>query len=281
MAHRRSPAYPPALAVTALVLGGAAVLAAFLATVLAPGPAIAATDGVEDLVVEVVASRPHDRKAFTQGLVWDHGTLLESTGLYGQSSLRRLNAATGAVEKQVDLPGMYFGEGLALVPGEGGTLVQLTWQEGEALLWRADRFERRGSFTYEGEGWGLCYDGARLVMSDGSGTLLFRDAATFAEIGRVEVTLRGRRVTRLNELECADGWVYANVFGSEVILRIDPVSGTVTATVDASGLLTPADADGTDVLNGIAYDPEDGVFYVTGKLWPKLFVAHFVPRRGA
>lgn len=259
-------------------VAGALLLAAATATA-ASAAQPQGDDRVDSLVVQVLEVHPHDTGAFTQGLLYFAGSLYESTGRYGLSLLRRLDAANGKELARVELPGDLFGEGLARLPGDGGgTLVQLTWQAGEALLWDAEKLERSGGFHYQGEGWGLCFDGARLVMSDGGDALVFRDPASFEETGRVTVTLRGQPVALLNELECAEGWVYANVLGANTILRIDPADGRVNATVDASGLLAAGEAASADVLNGIAYDPEAEVFYLTGKLWPKLFTARFVPR---
>jgi glutamine cyclotransferase len=230
---------------------------------------------VERLRVEVVRVLPHDPAAFTQGLVWNGRTLYESTGLLGRSSLREVELETGRVLRRVSLPPDIFGEGLAQV---GERLVQLSWQNGLALVWDAATFERRGEHRYAGEGWGLCYDGRRLVMSDGSSTLAFRDPATFAETSRLQVTHDNDPLANLNELECAGGSIYANVWQTDDIVRIDPASGRVTAHIDARGLLGPAERAGVDVLNGIAYRPETGTFLVTGKLWPKLFEVRFVPR---
>lgn len=245
-------------------------------------------DGVEELVVEVVAVRPHDPGAFTQGLVFDGRHLLESTGRFGRSELRRVDPESGEVLSRVALSPDHFGEGLALVSGAatgtgeevggGARLVQLTWLAGRALTWSAESFEPGETLTFEGEGWGLCFDGTSLVMSDGSATLTLRDVATFGPVRRVPVTLRGQPVRGLNELECIGGAVWANVLGSAVIVRIDPGSGAVTAVVDAGGLLSAEEAARADVLNGIAWDPEREIFYITGKNWPKLFEARFVPR---
>ncbi len=241
-----------------------------------PATTASAAPAPRRLAVRVVAVYPHDPEAFTQGLVWHRGALYESTGLYGSSTLRRVDLATGAVERRVDLPARLFGEGLALV---GARLVQLTWQEGLALSWDVERFEPRGERRYQGEGWGLCYDGRRLVMSDGSGRLTFRDPESFAVIGELAVTVDGRPAERLNELECVGGEIWANVWGSGDVLRIDAASGRVTAVADASGLLSPLERAGTDVLNGIAHRPETGTFLLTGKLWPKLFEVAFEPEK--
>jgi glutaminyl-peptide cyclotransferase len=182
---------------------------------------------------------------------------------------------SGRVLHRIAVDGEYFAEGLTRV---GEQLVQLTWQSGRALVYSRDGFERVREHTYSGEGWGLCYDGTRLVMSDGSDELTFRDPTTFAVSGRMNVTKLGRPLRRLNELECSDGAVYANVWTTNEIVRIDPRSGRVTATIDASGLLSVDEAVGADVLNGIAHVPGTDRFLVTGKLWPWIFEVRFVER---
>ena len=223
--------------------------------------------------VEVLQVLPHDRTAFTQGLVWQDGALYESTGLRGRSELRRVDRASGQVQQRVALEPNFFGEGLALVDDR---LIMLTWQEHVARVF--DRsFQVVGEFSYPTEGWGLCYDGSRLVMSDGSSTLYFRDPTTFDVLGSVLVTLDGQPTEMLNELECVGDWVYANVWQTDTIVRIDPATGQVHAVIDASGLLAPSERPGTDVLNGIAYDPDQDVFLITGKLWPHLYEVRFVP----
>ena len=232
-------------------------------------------DAPERLMVKIVSVRPHDPQAFTQGLFLQSGSLFESTGLYGSSSLREVDPRTGKVKRKVGVPQEFFAEGLALVDGR---LIQLTWQNQKALVYGLADFKRAGELPYQGEGWGLCWDGRRLIMTDGSDRLTFRDPKTFAVLGEVRVTLADRPVNELNELECVDGTVYANVWQTDDILRIDPASGKVTAVVDASGLLTPAERQNTDVLNGIAWDPENKTFLITGKLWPKMFEVTFVPR---
>jgi len=224
----------------------------------------------EHLKIKVLGSVPHDTAAYTQGLVWTEGMLYESAGQYGQSSLRQVDPKTGKVLRSVPVPPRYFAEGLALV---GDRLLQLTWQEGTAFVYDLATFSRREELPYSGEGWGLCFDGKRLIMSDGSNHLTFRDPATFASTGGVDVALDGRPVMRLNELECVDGAVYANVWQADEILRIDPETGRVTAVIDAAGLLTPEEAANAEVLNGIAYKPETKTFLLTGKYWPKMFEA--------
>ncbi len=245
----------------------------------------AAVEPAARLRAEIVATYPHDPGAYTQGLVLAAGALWESTGRYGHSTVRRVDLASGRVLAQTALADDLFGEGLAWLPGAGGApdrLVQLTWQAGLATVWDAATLTPAGEHGYRGEGWGLCRDGAapggpRLVMSDGSARLTFRDPATFAVRGSVGVTLDGRPLDRLNELECVGGRVYANVYTTDELVEIDPEGGRVTAVVDAAGLLSADEAAGAEVLNGIAYDPADGTFLLTGKLWPKLFRVRFVP----
>lgn len=239
-------------------------------TTLPSGSPDAASASPALLAWEVVARRPHDPEAFTQGLVLDGaGRLFESTGLLGRSTLREVDRGTGRVIRAVALPEDQFGEGLALV---GERLIQLTWRNGVAHVWSADSFALEGSFAYEGEGWGLCHDGRRLVMSDGSARLTFRDPATFGILGAVTVHEAGLPLGELNELECVDGAVWANVYGSDRIVRIEPDSGRVSGSLDLSGILRPhpRDARAGAVLNGIARDPVEGTFLVTGKLWPEL-----------
>ncbi len=223
----------------------------------------------------VVAELPHDTGAFTQGLLWHGEYLYESTGLYGSSSLRQVDPNSGDILLQVALNDAFFAEGLARVPdrdgGAGWNLIQLTWREHVALVYDLQTFELLDTLAYDGEGWGLCYDGTRLVMSDGSARLSFRDPVTFEVIGSVEVTNGGAPADRLNELECAGSDVFANVWFTDTILRIDPTSGEVTATFDASGLLSADEAVNADALNGIAVRPDSGHLLVTGKRWPKLF----------
>jgi glutaminyl-peptide cyclotransferase len=228
---------------------------------------------VERLRVEVLRVAPHDREAFTQGLLLHEGRLYESTGLHGRSSLRQVDRASGEVLRQIRLDPIFFAEGLARV---GNRLIQITWKEEVALVYDLQTLERVDQLRYSGEGWGLCYDGERLIMTDGSANLTMRDPQTFAAIGTVAVTLEGRSMERLNELECVGDRVYANVWMTDLILRIDPRSGRVEAVIDASNLLSPEERRTADVLNGIAYDPEQDVFLITGKLWPRLFEVRFV-----
>ena len=231
---------------------------------------------VAELEPQVLASYPHDSDAFTQGLLLHNDLFFESTGLRGRSSLRKVEPETGEVLEQINIPQPYFAEGLALVDDR---LIQLTWEAGEAFVYTLD-FEQTGSFNYEGEGWGLCFDGESLYMSDGSATIDRRNPETFELLEEIAVRLRGAPVVRLNELECVEDSIYANVWQTNDIVRIDKASGQVTAVIDASGLLGAEERAGLEaggVLNGIAYDSEAETFFVTGKLWPKIFEVNFVP----
>ena len=227
---------------------------------------------VESLSVRIHRELPHDTGAYTQGLLWWNGKLYESTGQYGRSDLRRLDPGTGAVEQRIDISPAYFGEGLARVDDR---LIMLTWKAQRAFVFGIERFDELRTFRYQGEGWGLCNDGRRLVMSNGSNRLTFRDLRTFEVLGDVAVTLRGFPLTQINELECVSDAVYANVYQTDFLVRIDPDTGRVTHYIEASGLLTREEARGVDVLNGIAFDPGAETFYITGKLWPKMFEVTF------
>lgn len=227
---------------------------------------------VEFLSARVLAEYPHDPRAFTQGLLWHHGSLYESTGQYGQSSLKKVALHSGDVLHEIRLSPRLFGEGLAKV---GDRLIQLTWREEVALTYEVETFRELGRLNYSGEGWGLTYDGTSLVMSDGSDVLTFRDPASFAVQRRLPVTLKGRPVSLLNELEFADGSVYANIWQKRNIVRIEPLTGHVTAVIDASRLPYQSKEPSEDVLNGIAYIPDRRTFLLTGKLWPKIFEVRF------
>lgn len=216
----------------------------------------------------LIASHRHDSAAFTQGLVLHDGVLFESTGRYGRSELRRVHPASGRVLARRRLAPELFGEGLALV---GDHLYQLTWRAGRGFVYRAADLAPVAGFRYPGEGWGLAFDGRHLYMSDGSATLRVLDPDGFRERGRVSVHDDGAPVARLNELEFADGHLYANVWRSDRIARIDPASGRVTGWLDLTGLLNPLWI-GADVLNGIAWDAQRRQLWVTGKLWPRIFV---------
>ena len=218
---------------------------------------------------EVVAVHPHDPTAFTQGLVFRNGELIESTGRF-PSTVRRVRLEDGAVLVRRELDTIYFGEGLTVF---GDRALSLTWQNGKGFIWNPDTLEPIGEFAYSGEGWGLTHDGTRLILSDGTPRLRFLDPQTFAETGGVTVNWQGRPVGRLNELEFIDGEVWANVWQTDAVLRIDPGTGNILSVIDLSGLLAPGDIrdPNDEVLNGIAWDPETRRLFVTGKNWPKLF----------
>lgn len=219
------------------------------------------------IAVEQVRSYPHDSTAFTQGLVWRGGRLYESTGRYGQSSLRIVELETGNVLQRVPLGQQYFAEGLAAV---GDSLYQLTWKEGVAFIWNPGDLTQIGQVQYSGEGWGLTSDGRRLIVSDGSSYLTFVNPVTFQVDTTLRVTDGGRPVDQLNELEWVRGEVWANVWHTQRIARIDPATGRVTGWLDLAALI-PAVTDPEAVLNGIAYDEQANRLLVTGKLWPRLY----------
>jgi glutamine cyclotransferase/predicted small secreted protein len=213
---------------------------------------------------------PHDPTSFTQGLIVRDGQFLEGTGREGQSRLRRVEIETGKVLQEQALGDEYFGEGITELDGK---IYQLTWRSGAGFLYDAESFQETGQFSYAGEGWGITHDGEKLIVSDGSATLQFWDPATMQQTGGVYVSLLGLPLSQLNELEYIDGSVFANVWQTNLLVRIDPLTGNVTGVVDLGGLLDYAPpAEGQpDVLNGIAYDAETGRLFVTGKLWPSVF----------
>ena len=222
---------------------------------------------------KIVNTYPHDPNAFTQGLIFEDGVLYEGTGIRGRSSLRQVVLKTGEVLQRRELSDDYFGEGITIF---GERIIQLTWQSRVGFVYDKAGFELLRSFTYSTEGWGVTHDGDRLIMSDGTSTLYFRDPETFEEVGRVNVQDSAGAVTRLNELEYVAGEVYANVWKTDRIARIEPRSGRGVGWIDLEGLLNFEDRQGADVLNGIAYDAEKKRLFVTGKLWPKLFEIELV-----
>jgi glutaminyl-peptide cyclotransferase len=223
----------------------------------------------------IVHTYPHDPQAYTQGLLYTDGHLYESTGLNGRSSLRMDDLETGRVLQIVHVPAKYFAEGLA---AWGSTLIQLTWQSHIAFVYDRFSFRLLRTLHYDGEGWGLTEDGRDLILSDGTANLRFLDPQTFREVRRVVVKDQGTPVTQLNELEYVRGEIYANVWHSDRIARISPVTGRVLGWIDLAGLL-PANerSDPEAVLNGIAYDAAHNRLFVTGKLWPKLFEIKVIP----
>ena len=227
------------------------------------------------LAYEIVRSYPHDRGAFTQGLIFRDGFLYESTGLNGRSSLRRAVLDTGEVLQRENVPVEYFAEGLT---DWKDRLILLTWQSRRGFVYDRKTFRQTGGFEYAGEGWGLTQDGRRLILSDGSATLRFLDPETYVQNGTLEVTYQGKPLANLNELEFMRGRILANVWQSNSIVVIDPATGHVTAQIDLAGLLGAEDrAGGVDVLNGIAYDAGTDRLFVTGKLWPKIFELRLRP----
>lgn len=225
---------------------------------------------------EIVEVYPHDADAFTQGLVYDDGVLYEGTGKYGESSLRKVDLATGRVLASESLGRRLFGEGVTLLDDN---LYQLTWKAGLALVYHKQTMRRTNTLRYAGEGWGLTHDGKHLILSDGTSTLRYVDPKTFRVVRRLTVTSGGRRVDKLNELEYIDGEIYANIWYSDYIVRISPETGAITGWIDLRGLWPLAKRPTREhVLNGIAYDQQTGHLLVTGKNWPKLFEIKVVPK---
>ncbi|MEO8097661.1 MAG: glutaminyl-peptide cyclotransferase [Acidobacteriota bacterium] len=227
-----------------------------------------APTGTQVFTYQVVKSYPHDRTAFTQGLLILDGQMYESTGLNGKSNIRRVDLETGRVMQIQNVPQQYFGEGLAAIDDR---LIELTWQNGVGFVYDRKTFKMLKIFPYSGEGWGLTSDGKRLILSDGTENLRFLDPTTLKETGRVAVTDAGRPIKELNELEYIRGEVWANVWQTNRIARINIQTGRVTSWINLTGILPVMDTPGTDVLNGIAYDAQRDRIFITGKLWPKLF----------
>lgn len=274
-----------------------AMMAAALGLLLMLGvPPVWAQSGaveVESLVPEVLSVRPHDTGSYTQGLVWHEGVFYESAGQYGESDVRQVDPQTGDVLRKRELNDRIFAEGLALV---GDRLIQLSWTNEIAMIYDRDTFRMLGVYRYEGEGWGLCYDGDFLYHSDGTEIIDRRDPETFEVLEEILITFNGLPVNevgvpstyagrqesadQLNELECVGDDLYANIWQTDYIVRIDKATGVINAVIDATSLLTPEERETLPfdaVLNGIAYDPEADVFYLTGKYWPSLFEVRFVP----
>ncbi|HIC50218.1 MAG TPA: glutaminyl-peptide cyclotransferase [Candidatus Poseidoniales archaeon] len=242
-----------------------------VALLLLPSP-VAASGGSDAAELHVISSHSHDDEAFTQGFEMHGGSLYESTGLYGHSSLREVDPSSGEVLRQTQLDQSLFGEGITIL---GDTIVMLTWKEGIALVFDIETFEVVGNHTYSGEGWGLCYNGEFLVMSNGTSELALRDPSDFTVQSTLLVTLDGQEASLLNELECVGGMIYANVLGSDSILAINSTSGAVEFTVDASQLAESESGGSNEVLNGIAYVSEQDAFLVTGKNWSSMHLVSF------
>lgn len=240
-------------------------------------PAQSADVEVAEFGYRIVNVYPHDKNAFTQGLFFRDGVIYESTGLRGFSSIRSVSLATGEIVRKYDLAPKYFGEGIV---DWGDRLISVTWRANRGFVFAIDDFEEQSRFSYDGEGWGLTRDESNIIMSDGTERIRFLDPDSFAEIRSITVTLRGRKVRNINELEWIEGEIYSNVWQTDRIIRIDPESGIVTGVIDLSGLLPASDRilGHTDVLNGIAYDAESKRMFVTGKNWPKLFEIELVEK---
>ena len=225
----------------------------------------------------VEESVPHDVASYTQGLFFHDGALYESAGQYGESNFRKVELATGRVLERTNFEGRIFAEGACVL---NDRLYILTWREKECMVYDIRTMQRQGTLYYTGEGWGLTTDGKSLIMSDGTSTITFRDPGTFAVQRSVSVTLRDKKVQYLNELEYIKGEIWANVYGSDIILRIDPATGAVRSVVNCTGLL-PASLrkPRTDVLNGIAYDPSSGAVWLTGKYWPKMYRIKLIEKK--
>jgi glutaminyl-peptide cyclotransferase len=254
--------------VAAFVLGAMMIPDLFLPAGFAqPRPAQAAAQ-LPLYTYRVVRTYTHDPAAFTQGLQYLEGVLYEGTGLNGRSSIRKVKLETGEVLQKRDIPEQYFGEGVTTWKSE---LIQLTWQTNIGFTYDLKTFTPKRTFKYTGEGWGLTHDAQSLIMSDGTEYLRFLDPVTLVERKRLKVTAAGAPLKNLNELEVVKGEIFANVWQTDYIARIDPATGVVKGYIDCRGLLTPRELAQADVLNGIAYDAAGDRLFITGKLWPKLF----------
>ncbi len=252
---------------------------ALLAWSLVPGAGVRAQVSVPIYGYRVVHTYPHDTHAFTEGLFYLNGFLYESTGLEGESSIRKVRLETGEVVQKIDVPAQYFGEGIVNWKTH---LVSLTWKSGIGFVYNLATLQVQRHFSYSGEGWALTQDGKRLIMSDGTPQLRFLDPVTLKETGQLAVTYNGSPVSNINELEWVKGKIYANVWHTNVLIIIDPGSGIVTGVVNLAGLLSPSEQPpGPDgVLNGIAYDAPHDRLFVTGKNWSKLFEIKVVSPQG-
>lgn len=227
----------------------------------------------------IVNEFPHDHTAFTQGLVFEDGFFYESTGRKGFSSVRKVVPRTGEIVMIHELPEDFFGEGLTIA---GSEMIQLTWRSRVGFIYDKETFAVQKEFDYQTEGWGITYDGKRLIMSDGSATLYFLDPKTFQTVAQVKVRDENSFVSNLNELEFINGEIFANVWKTNTIVRINPETGRVLGWINLNGLLRLEDITGpVDVLNGIAYDARLDRLFVTGKLWPKIFQIELIPIEGS
>jgi len=279
--NRLQPAPAQPIAALAPTAGEtpATVVPATATTAAVPAPAVQtppAPAAVPRYGYQIVNTWPHDAASFTQGLVYQDGFFFESGGQYGQSTLRRVLPESGQVLEKIEVPPAYFAEGLTLWQDK---LIQLTWREQTGFVYDRATLAQTGVFTYPTEGWGITHDGARLIVSDGTPLLYFWDPVTLTESGRITVTYQGQPVNEINELEYVNGEIFANIWQTDLIVRIDPATGKITGIIELPGLLQTAPTGQTpvDVLNGIAYDPEGDRLFVTGKWWPWLFEIDLVP----
>ena len=234
--------------------------------------------GITRFIPHVISKLPHHLPAFTQGLAVEDDQLYESTGLYGQSSLRVLDILTGKVLLKLPLSLEIFAEGIAVFPNH---IFQITWKEQQAFIYERRTLKLLHILFYSGEGWGLCRDGDTVWMSNGTSTLIQRDLSTFASLKKLTVRLQGNLVNNLNDLECVGNDLYANVWQKNSILRIDKLTGDVTGIIDASSLLSDSEKKrltSDDILNGIAFRPKKGTFFITGKGWPWIFEVNLIPK---
>lgn len=271
-----SPNKPSVIALAVVSIAG---LLACLSSCSGPGegagkqvsnqpPTPSDSQAAQKISYEVVNTYPHDPQAFLQGLVWYDGGFYESTGLYGESTLRRVEFPSGRVLKKIDLAADLFGEGLALVENH---LVQITWQANRGFVYDRDTFRLIREFSYDTEGWGITYDGKNLIMSDGSSTLTYRDPQTYQPVKKLNVTMNGRPVSMLNELEFIEGEIWSNIWQADTIVRINPSTGKVASYLDMRGVLPRESRTGhEDVLNGIAYDGDHKRIFISGKKWPRV-----------
>ena len=260
------------LAAAACVLAGALTFASVTGRAQAPG----AGAQLPVYSYALVKAYPHDKDAFTQGLEIVDGYFYEGTGLVGKSSIRKVRIATGEVLQQKALPLPHFGEGITLF---GGRLYQLTWQSGTAFVYDPATFRELRSFKYTGEGWGLTHNRTQLIMSDGTDQIRFIDPATFREARRIRVSGVGQSLRNLNELEWVKGEIFANVWMTDYIARIDPATGRLNGYIDLRGLMPAGSVSADAVLNGIAYDEKSDRLFVTGKLWPRIYEIKIGPRK--
>ena len=232
--------------------------------------------GFKDYKLKVLESFPHDISGYTQGLFFHNGVLFESTGQYGSSTFRKVDLFSGNIESQIDFDSQYFIEGSCVIENR---VYILTWYENTCFVYDIESFTPLTQFHYQGQGWGLTSDGNSLIMSNGSSQIVFRDPLTFFEQRSITVTLDGREITYLNELEYIDGKIWANVYGLDYILIIDPVTGVAEGRIDCRGLLEQKYRNSyVDVLNGIAYNQANGGVYLTGKYWPMLYKVALVEK---